>query len=237
MQHPVRRTRATRRSSAGSGDRQVVFLPRHGADHRFPPHRVNYRANLWALRSARGAPRPGARQRWAPCAPTSRRGTLVVPDQVIDATWGRASTFYDEVGAVVHVGLADPYCPQGRRAVGRPARPRHAGGRRRHDGRDPGPALLHPCRVPPQRRGRGRRRRDDRDARGGTRPRAGPVLHQPRRGDRRRRRGRGVRRGVAPGASWRSSRGASTGCDACSPSSSTPCRWTTSAPAGTRSTA
>ena len=41
----------------------------------------------------------------------------MVPDQVIDGTWGRPSTFYDEVGTVVHVGLADPYCPQGRRAV------------------------------------------------------------------------------------------------------------------------
>ena len=49
-----------------------------------------------------------------PCARTCAPGTLVVPDQVIDSTWGRESTFYDEVGAVVHVALADPYCPQGR---------------------------------------------------------------------------------------------------------------------------
>jgi len=98
------------------GDRQVVFVPRHGVDHRFPPHRVNYRANVWALRAL------GVRRVLAPAAvgalrPDLAPGTLVVPDQVIDATWGRSSTFYDEVGAVVHVGLADPYCPQGRRAV------------------------------------------------------------------------------------------------------------------------
>ncbi|WP_146926719.1 S-methyl-5'-thioadenosine phosphorylase [Cellulomonas xylanilytica] len=95
------------------GNRQVVFLPRHGADHRFAPHRVNYRANLWALRSL------GVRRVLAPSAVGALRadlppGTLVVPDQVVDTTWGRASTYYDEVGAVVHVGFADPYCPQGR---------------------------------------------------------------------------------------------------------------------------
>lgn len=98
------------------GTRQVVFLPRHGADHRFPPHRVNYRANLWAMRAL------GVRRILAPSAvgalrPDLAPGTLVVPDQVVDATWGRASTFYDDVGTVVHVGLADPYCAQGRRAI------------------------------------------------------------------------------------------------------------------------
>lgn len=102
------------------GDRDVVFVPRHGADHRFPPHLVNYRANLWALRTL------GVRRILAPSAvgalrPDLAPGTLVVPDQVIDLTWGRAATFYDQVGAVVHVGLADPYCPQGRDvAVGLP---------------------------------------------------------------------------------------------------------------------
>lgn len=93
--------------------RPVAFLPRHGRDHRFPPHRVNYRANLWALRAL------GVRQVLAPCAVGGLRsdlrpGTLVIPDQVIDRTWGRAHTIYDEVGPVVHVGFADPYCPRGR---------------------------------------------------------------------------------------------------------------------------
>ena len=97
------------------GGRQIVFLPRHGG-RPLPPHRVNYRANLWALRTL------GVRRILAPSAvgalrPDLAPGTLVVPDQVVDATWGRESTFYDDVGAVVHVGLADPYCPQGRRAV------------------------------------------------------------------------------------------------------------------------
>jgi 5'-methylthioadenosine phosphorylase len=96
--------------------RRVAFLPRHGADHRFPPHRVNYRANLWALRAL------GVRQVLGPCAVGSMHrelgpGQLVVPDQVIDRTWGRAHTVYDQEGPVVHVAFADPYCPRGRQAV------------------------------------------------------------------------------------------------------------------------
>ena len=96
--------------------RRVAFIARHGQGHRFPPHRVNYRANLWALRSV------GVRQVLAPCAVGSLRpelgpGTIVVPDQLVDRTWGRDQTIYDGVGPVVHVGFADPYCPRGRAAV------------------------------------------------------------------------------------------------------------------------
>ena len=96
--------------------RSVAFVPRHGHEHQYPPHRVNYRANLWALRSV------GVRQVLAPSAvgsldPDLGPGSVVVPDQVVDRTWGRAHTVYDDVGPVVHVSFADPYCPQGRRAV------------------------------------------------------------------------------------------------------------------------
>jgi 5'-methylthioadenosine phosphorylase len=96
--------------------RPVAFVPRHGRDHRFQPHRVNYRANLWALRSV------GVRQVLAPCAVGSLRaehgpGTLVLPDQVLDRTWGREHTVFDAEGPVVHVSMADPYCPRGREAV------------------------------------------------------------------------------------------------------------------------
>jgi 5'-methylthioadenosine phosphorylase len=92
--------------------RRVAFLPRHGRDHRFPPHRIPYRANLWALRSL------GVRQVIAPSAvgsltPSYGPGTLAVPDQLADRTTSRAQTFYDEGGAV-HVQFADPYCPVGR---------------------------------------------------------------------------------------------------------------------------
>ncbi|MEV7975565.1 S-methyl-5'-thioadenosine phosphorylase [Streptomyces sp. NPDC086519] len=100
--------------------RTVAFLPRHGRTHCVPPHRINYRANLWALHSV------GVRQILAPCAvgglrPELGPGTLVIPDQVVDRTHGREHTFYDgrrrsdgAVPRVVHVPMADPYCPVGR---------------------------------------------------------------------------------------------------------------------------
>jgi 5'-methylthioadenosine phosphorylase len=94
--------------------RTVAFLPRHGRDHRLPPHKIPYRANIWALRSL------GVRQILAPCAvgglrPELGPGTFVVPDQLVDRTSGRNQTFHD-VGAV-HVSFADPYCPNGRSAA------------------------------------------------------------------------------------------------------------------------
>lgn len=98
----------------GIGGRSVAFLPRHGQGHAFPAHRVNYRANMWALRSL------GVRQVIAPCAVGSLRpelgpGALVVPDQLVDRTAGRAQTFYDS--GACHVGFADPYCHRLRRHV------------------------------------------------------------------------------------------------------------------------
>ncbi|MBF9129305.1 S-methyl-5'-thioadenosine phosphorylase [Plantactinospora sp. S1510] len=96
------------------GGRSVAFLPRHGRDHRHPPHLIPYRANLWALRAI------GVRQILAPCAvgglrPELGPGAFVVPDQLIDRTSGRAQTYYDR--GAVHVSFADPYCPVGRRTV------------------------------------------------------------------------------------------------------------------------
>ena len=96
------------------GGRAVAFVPRHGRNHRFPAHRIPYRANLWALRSL------GVRQVLAPCAvgglqPGLGPGTLVVPDQLVDRTSGRVQTFHD-TGAV-HVSFGDPYCPTGRRTA------------------------------------------------------------------------------------------------------------------------
>ncbi|MGW5424468.1 S-methyl-5'-thioadenosine phosphorylase [Streptomyces sp. NPDC003943] len=103
--------------------RPVAFLPRHGRGHRLPPHRINYRANLWALHSL------GVRQVLAPCAvggllPRYGPGTLLVPDQFVDRTSGRVQTFFDglplpdgTVPEVVHVSMADPYCPRGRTAA------------------------------------------------------------------------------------------------------------------------
>ncbi|HEY1666275.1 MAG TPA: S-methyl-5'-thioadenosine phosphorylase [Trebonia sp.] len=91
--------------------RRVAFLPRHGKDHRFPPHKIPYRANMWALRAL------GVRRILAPSAVGSLTasygpGTLAVPDQLVDRTGGRAQSYYDEYA--VHVPFADPYCPSGR---------------------------------------------------------------------------------------------------------------------------
>jgi 5'-methylthioadenosine phosphorylase len=87
--------------------RSVAFLPRHGRHHEFPPHRINYRANIWALRSL------GVRRILAPCAVGGLTsdvapGDLVVPDQLVDRTRFRAQTFIDQGAA--HVPFADPYC-------------------------------------------------------------------------------------------------------------------------------
>ena len=86
----------------------VAFLPRHGRDHRFPPHKIPYRANMWALRSL------GVRRVLAPTAVGSLTlsygpGTLVVPDQLVDRTTSREQTFFDR--SACHVPFADPYCP------------------------------------------------------------------------------------------------------------------------------
>ena len=98
------------------GGSPVAFLPRHGKGHRYAPHRVNYRANLWALRAI------GVRQVLAPCAVGSLvasqgPGTIVVPDQIIDRTWGRPHTYFEREGEVAHVAFADPFCPRGRAAA------------------------------------------------------------------------------------------------------------------------
>lgn len=110
--------------------RKVAFLPRHGRDHHLPPHRINYRANLWALRSL------GVRQVLGPCAvgglrPDYGPGTLLVPDQLVDRTKNRAQTYFDgeplpdgSVPNVVHTTFADPYCPEGRRTALKAARAR-----------------------------------------------------------------------------------------------------------------
>ncbi|MER7662625.1 MULTISPECIES: S-methyl-5'-thioadenosine phosphorylase [unclassified Streptomyces] len=110
--------------------RKVAFLPRHGRGHHLPPHRINYRANLWALRSV------GARQVLGPCAvgglrPDYGPGTLLVPDQLVDRTKAREQTYFDglplpdgSIPNVVHTTFADPYCPAGRAVALKAARGR-----------------------------------------------------------------------------------------------------------------
>jgi 5'-methylthioadenosine phosphorylase len=92
------------------GEHDVAFLARHGPGHRIPPHRIPYKANLWALKEL------GVTRIFGPCATGSLRrdvepGHFVVCDQLVDRTSGRADTYFD--GPVVnHVSFADPYCPE-----------------------------------------------------------------------------------------------------------------------------
>ncbi|MGE5087870.1 MAG: S-methyl-5'-thioinosine phosphorylase [Candidatus Levyibacteriota bacterium] len=88
--------------------RRAMFLARHGHGHTIPPHRVNYRANLWALKQQ------GATAILAVASVGAIRGAapgdLVLPHQLIDYTWGRTQTFFDGNGAqVVHVDFTRPY--------------------------------------------------------------------------------------------------------------------------------
>lgn len=89
------------------GTTRLLFLPRHGRGHRLPPHRINYRANVLALKMA------GAEQILSVSAVGSMRddihpGDMVVVDQFIDRTRHRIDTFFDDNGVVAHVGFADP---------------------------------------------------------------------------------------------------------------------------------
>ncbi|PLY13247.1 MAG: S-methyl-5'-thioinosine phosphorylase [Sedimenticola sp.] len=91
------------------GDHKFVFLPRHGAAHTIPPHKVNYRANLWALshigieKIVAVAAVGGIRKDMLP-------GSIAIPDQIIDYTYGRANTFYeDDLTHVTHIDFTEPY--------------------------------------------------------------------------------------------------------------------------------
>ncbi|MEW5819520.1 MAG: S-methyl-5'-thioadenosine phosphorylase [Cyanobacteriota bacterium] len=91
-------------------DKTVAFLPRHGKNHAIPPHMINYRANVWAMKSI------GVTRIISPCAAGSlqthvKPGEFVISDQFVDRTTNRKDTFYD--GPVTtHVSVADPYCPE-----------------------------------------------------------------------------------------------------------------------------
>jgi len=91
------------------GDTSVAFLPRHGRGHRLSPTELPVRANIWALKSL------GVQQIISVSAVGSLREEihpldLVIPDQLIDRTKSRVSSFFDD-GVVAHVGFADPFCP------------------------------------------------------------------------------------------------------------------------------
>jgi 5'-deoxy-5'-methylthioadenosine phosphorylase len=100
------------------GGQEAVFLPRHGAGHTIPPHEVNYRANIWAIKQT-GVDKVIAVNAVGGISPDYlASGTLVIPDQVIDYTYGRAHTFFgSEQKKVTHVDFTDPYCEELRQTV------------------------------------------------------------------------------------------------------------------------
>jgi 5'-methylthioadenosine phosphorylase len=103
------------------GDREIVFLPRHGKGHSIPPHMINYRANIWGFKKL------GVRNIISVSAVGGIRkdlkpGDIVVLDQVLDMTRNRKSTFYDGKGGVVHIDFTEPYCPDLRSLILRAGR-------------------------------------------------------------------------------------------------------------------
>jgi 5'-methylthioadenosine phosphorylase len=112
------------------GDTELLFLPRHGRGHLHPPHLVNYRANVCALKQL-GATHVVSLSAVGSMQEQIAPGDVVVVDQYIDLTRRRPSTFFEE-GAVAHVALADPVCPA--LAAAAAAAARRAGAQRVHEG-------------------------------------------------------------------------------------------------------
>jgi 5'-methylthioinosine phosphorylase len=103
-------------------DKDVVFLARHGYGHTIPPHMVNYRANIWALKQT------GIECVIAVCAvgsirPDIRPADVVIPDQIIDYTWSRNHTFFEtDLTSVTHIDFTEPYCSEMRELLLQSAR-------------------------------------------------------------------------------------------------------------------
>jgi 5'-methylthioadenosine phosphorylase len=90
-------------------EKDVVFLPRHGSSHRIPPHKINYRANIRGFKDI-GVKRLISLGAAGGISPGMSPGTIVVPDQIIDMTKGRDSTFFEGQEGVIHIDLTEPYC-------------------------------------------------------------------------------------------------------------------------------
>jgi len=92
------------------GSLNVAFLPRHGEEHDVPPHRVNYKANIWSLNKL-GVTRIIATNAVGAVNRDYKPGDFVVPSDIIDLTKMRSQTFYDEA-PVTHIDVTQPYCPE-----------------------------------------------------------------------------------------------------------------------------
>ena len=90
--------------------KKALFMPRHGKKHSVPPHKVNYHANIWAIKKL-GAKAILSSTAVGSFNPAMKVGDLVISDQLLDFTKGRSYTFFDgQSGKVVHVDVTDPYC-------------------------------------------------------------------------------------------------------------------------------
>jgi len=125
QEHILKTPYGTAKAYTGNwADQEVVFLPRHssaankespGKHHYVPPHKINYRANIWTLRTL-GIERVIATSATGSLNSTMRPGNLALLTQFIDFTKSRPATFYEE-GAVCHIDMTEPYCPEIRKAL------------------------------------------------------------------------------------------------------------------------
>ena len=98
-------------------DHKVYFLPRHGGGHTIPPHKINYRANIWALKKA-GVEKVIAVNAVGGIRSDMIPGALIVPDQIIDYTVSRTNTFFEEgLKQVVHIDFTEPFCSELRESI------------------------------------------------------------------------------------------------------------------------
>lgn len=96
---------------------EVYFLPRHGAGHTIPPHKINYRANIWALKKA-GVEQVIAVNAVGGIRKDMQPAALIVPNQIIDYTVGRTNTFFEEgLKQVVHIDFTEPFCEKLRASI------------------------------------------------------------------------------------------------------------------------
>ncbi|RJQ53722.1 MAG: S-methyl-5'-thioadenosine phosphorylase [Nitrospiraceae bacterium] len=98
------------------GNSEIIFLPRHGKRHDIPPHMINYRANIWGFKKL-GVERILSINAAGGIKKGLKPGDIVIPEQILDMTKNRKSTFYDGRDGVVHIDFTEPYCPELRRVL------------------------------------------------------------------------------------------------------------------------
>ena len=95
----------------------VCFLPRHGGEHTIPPHKINYRANIWALKKS-GVKKVISVNAVGAIREDMQPSTIIIPDQIIDYTTSRINTFFEEgLTNVVHIDFTEPFCEELRQSI------------------------------------------------------------------------------------------------------------------------